>query len=131
MATLAALKSTCEECDCQASAEQRTVRAHQPVVEGEDVRPCDCCTFCHDRSTAQAEHEAFEARLQALRKGCETKGGKRDLAAFIAAHKKKHHSTNPGPAGVPLTFAGLQRWIVDLLHVDLNLGKLVWKWGLT
>eukprot|EP00965_Chrysotila_dentata_P024581 813929-Pleurochrysis_carterae.AAC.2 len=125
VATLAAVKATCRECDCRATVEQRTARAHQPVAEGEPVSPCDCCIFGHDRSsTAQAELEALEGKLTSLKAGYETESDKRDLSLFLSAHKKKHSGTNPGPHIVPLTSAGLGRWIVNLLRVDLNLGKL-------
>eukprot|EP00965_Chrysotila_dentata_P177400 5859118-Pleurochrysis_carterae.AAC.1 len=69
--------------------------------------------------------------MQALRAGCDTAAGKKDLSAFISSHKRKHRGTNPGATGVPLCSVGLDRWIVDLLHTDLNHGKLVWKWALT
>eukprot|EP00965_Chrysotila_dentata_P083859 2767800-Pleurochrysis_carterae.AAC.1 len=69
--------------------------------------------------------------MQSLQDSCTTATGKKDLGTFISSHKRKHHGTNPGPDGVPLLSAGHSRWIVDLLHVDLNHGKLVWKWALT
>eukprot|EP00965_Chrysotila_dentata_P186407 6154978-Pleurochrysis_carterae.AAC.1 len=43
---------------------------------------------------------------------------------FMGKHKKLHRGTMPGLSGTPFTSAVLERWIVDLLHVDLNHGKL-------
>eukprot|EP00965_Chrysotila_dentata_P089796 2964193-Pleurochrysis_carterae.AAC.1 len=84
--------------------------------------------FAHQHAGAEhEEHSAFVAKMEGLQAGCTTAVGKRDLAAFLFRHKRKHHGTSPGPSGVPLTLAGMGRWIFDLLHVDLNHGKLVWK----
>eukprot|EP00965_Chrysotila_dentata_P105408 3481192-Pleurochrysis_carterae.AAC.2 len=129
IATISALRQTCNLCDCRASVEQRTIRAHEPV--NGKVLACDCCAFGHNRETADDERAAFVAKLQALRAGCDTAAGKRDLSALISFYKRKHCGTNPGATGVPLVSVGLDRWIVDLLHTDLNHGKLVWKWALT
>eukprot|EP00965_Chrysotila_dentata_P235724 6200924-Pleurochrysis_carterae.AAC.1 len=129
VSTLSAVKQTCELCDCHATSKQRTIRAHEPI-DG-DILPCDCCAFGRKSEAAEAEHAAFKSRLQALRAGADTAAGKKDLSAFISSHKRKHRGTPPGEVGVPLFSAGLDRWIVDLLHTDLNHGKLVWKWALT
>ena len=55
--------------------------------------------------------------------------GKNTLSAYITKFKKIHRIV-PGPDGVPFASTTLFHWIVDLLHVDLNEGKLTWKWAL-
>jgi len=129
VATLPALQLTCANCDCKATVAQRTSRAHE-LVDGEVV-PCDCCSFGHDHRTATDEHAAFASKLRSLQEASHTTAGKKVLSSFLSSHKRKHRGTHPGEAGIPLFSAGLSRWIVDLLHVDLNHGKLVWKWALT
>eukprot|EP00965_Chrysotila_dentata_P057288 1900296-Pleurochrysis_carterae.AAC.2 len=89
------------------------------------------CGLGQDASVAEEEYNTFTKKLQTLQNACDTAAGKKDLGAFVSQHKRKHRGTNPGPAGVPLMSAGLDRWMIDLLHVDLNHGKLVWKWALT
>eukprot|EP00965_Chrysotila_dentata_P011034 358667-Pleurochrysis_carterae.AAC.1 len=85
VSTLPALQLACALCDCHASAEQRTIRAHEPV--NGVVRPCDCCSYGRDRSSAAAEREAFVDKLEGLVSQSSTEAGKKELSTFIAAHK--------------------------------------------
>eukprot|EP00965_Chrysotila_dentata_P175721 5801076-Pleurochrysis_carterae.AAC.1 len=129
VATLAALKLMCSMCDCRSTAAERTMRAHQPVAGV--IVPCDCCQYGHNPAYQNAEQVAFTDKLETMHAARNTTNGKKDLATFMSAHKRKHRGTHPGPAGLPFSSASLHSWIVDLLHVDLNHGKLVWKWALT
>eukprot|EP00965_Chrysotila_dentata_P028150 936060-Pleurochrysis_carterae.AAC.1 len=129
VASLSALKQMLRKCDCRATAKERTIRAHEPYKGL--LYPCDCCSFGHDDMARDAEYDAFSNKLKALRNAADTADGKKDLSNFMSKHKREHRGTRPGPTGVPFTSAGLERWVVDLLHVDLNLGKLTWKWALT
>eukprot|EP00965_Chrysotila_dentata_P028009 931182-Pleurochrysis_carterae.AAC.1 len=106
--------SSVQQCDCKSTFEQRTARAHQPQPNGE-IRACDCCGFARQPGLERAEFDAFSAELAAL-KADATQQGKKKLAAFMSAHKRKHRGTPPGPDGTPFTSASLLRWIVDLLH---------------
>eukprot|EP00965_Chrysotila_dentata_P210243 6185786-Pleurochrysis_carterae.AAC.1 len=83
---------------------------------------------CFADAYADAERAAFVTKLEELCTASETNVGKKDLCNFNAAHKRLHRGTYPGADGVSLLSAGLSRWMVDLLHVDLIHGKLVWKW---
>eukprot|EP00965_Chrysotila_dentata_P178679 5900971-Pleurochrysis_carterae.AAC.1 len=78
-----------------------------------------------------AEYQQFSDQLGSLNDAADTADGKKALSTFISKHKRRHRGTRPGPSGASFTSAGLARWIIDPPHVDLNHGKLVWKWALT
>eukprot|EP00965_Chrysotila_dentata_P069559 2297642-Pleurochrysis_carterae.AAC.2 len=112
---------------------KRTAHAHQLQSDG-SLLACDCCGFGRDPSNGRTELRTFEEKPAALKAARTIDTGNKELYAFVSSqHKRKHHGTPSGPAdGTPLTHAALsRRWIVDLLHVDLNEGKLTWKWSLT
>eukprot|EP00965_Chrysotila_dentata_P105477 3483591-Pleurochrysis_carterae.AAC.1 len=79
----------------------------------------------------EAEYQQLSDQLGSLNDAADTADGKKALSTFTSKHKRRHRGTRPGPSGAPFTSAGLARWIIDPLHVDLNHGKLVWKWALT
>eukprot|EP00965_Chrysotila_dentata_P016349 540757-Pleurochrysis_carterae.AAC.1 len=54
------------------------------------VQPYDCCALGHTPRLAHEEHDAFSSRLKALLDGCDTPAGKKNLGAFVSAHKRKH-----------------------------------------
>eukprot|EP00965_Chrysotila_dentata_P249465 6208912-Pleurochrysis_carterae.AAC.1 len=113
-------------CDCKSTAAERAARSHAPF-NGKVLR-CDCCEFGRSPDP-QGECTALVDWLDELKSDRNEKG-KLQLAAFISSHKKKHLGALPDPAGLPFTSAPLSRWVVDFLHVDLNKGKLAWKWAL-
>eukprot|EP00965_Chrysotila_dentata_P221130 6192215-Pleurochrysis_carterae.AAC.1 len=69
----------------------------------------------------------FHGELNRLRADTSEKGKVDELSKYIRSHNQRHADTGPGPECVPLTSATLLDWVLDLLHVDLNLGKLAWN----
>eukprot|EP00965_Chrysotila_dentata_P087476 2888249-Pleurochrysis_carterae.AAC.9 len=118
------LTALVRRCDCRLTTAERTAWAHEPV--GGIIVPCSCCDYRHRPERRQAERDAFQGELKALQKD-KTEVDKKALASYISKHKRNPKGTLPGPDGTPFTSATLDRWIVDLLHVDLNESKLAWK----
>eukprot|EP00965_Chrysotila_dentata_P230685 6197913-Pleurochrysis_carterae.AAC.4 len=90
---------------------------------------------CHAPARQKAELAAFQSQLKrqghkALQDNT-TEKGKQAQSAFNSSYKRKHRGTFPGPEGRPFTSANCEQWVVNLhLLVDLNKGKLTWKWAL-
>lgn len=83
--------------------------------------------FGHSKDPA-AEAEQLALKLEALELDTTPKSKER-RAAVLNTSAATHGGVKLGPSGVPLTKAQLRRWIIDLLHVDMNEGKLTWKWA--
>eukprot|EP00965_Chrysotila_dentata_P016654 552649-Pleurochrysis_carterae.AAC.2 len=87
-------------------------------------RPCKCCAYGHDASTRAGELQAFEEQIGALEQAVDTDEGKTHWAAFIRKHNLKHANVGPGVDFPPVLITTLNDWVLSLLHVDLNEGKL-------
>eukprot|EP00965_Chrysotila_dentata_P155870 5150448-Pleurochrysis_carterae.AAC.1 len=117
------LKTLNATCLNTISANTRWLRIHTPLPVEAVPRPCDLCSFAHDPDCAEEQLTIFQGELKRLQADT-TEKGKEALSKYIRNHKQRHANTGPGPECVPLTSAALLDWVLDLLHVDLNLGKL-------
>lgn len=108
VASIASMQAINATCDNRTSAEIRAIRSHTPL-KGETLpRPCDCCTFGHDKRTAAAQLTAFQHELAMLRAN-ETPKGKRDLAKYMRTFKEQHKNAVPGPDGECALTVGFPR----------------------
>ena len=127
--TVAEMKQLCQECDAPDPMEQCTL-AHEPRHDKLLPRPCPCCDFCHNRSTAESEYEAEKAMREKLRAD-DSKAGRAKYARWQSERAKCHLNIKAGPEGLSVLRQATRRSHLCHLHVArLYLPTTPWKWGL-
>ena len=104
--------------------------AHEPLPDERLPRPCPCCDFYHNESTAKREYEAEKARREELRAE-DSKAGRAKYASWQRERAKLHLNIKAGHEGLSVLRQATRRSHRCHLHVArLNLPKTPWKWGL-
>ena len=104
--------------------------AHEPLPGERLPRPCPCCKFCHDESTAMREYEEEKAKREELRAD-DSKAGRAKYARWQCERAKKHLNIKACPEGLSVLGQATHRSHLCHLHVArLNLPKTPWQWGL-
>ena len=119
----------CQACDAPDPLEQCTL-AHEPWPGERLPRPCPCCNFCHDESTAEREYEEEKAMREKFRAD-DSKAGRAKYARWQCERAKEHLNIKAGPEGLSVLGQATRRSHLCHLHVArLNLPKIPWQWGL-
>jgi len=127
--TVKEMLDLCRECHAPDPLEQYAL-AHEPLPGEPLPRPCPCCNFCHDESTAMREYEEEKAKREELRAD-DSKAGRAKYARWQCERAKKHLNIKAGPEGLSVLGQATHRSHLCHLHVArLNLPKTPWQWGL-
>jgi len=73
--------------------------AHEPLPGERLPRPCPCCNFCHNKSTAKREYEEEKAKREELRAD-DSKAGRAKYARWQCERANKHLNIKAGPEGL-------------------------------
>jgi len=127
--TVADMLELCQACDAPDPLEQCTL-AHEPWPGERLPRPCPCCDFCHDESTAEREYEEEKAKREEFRAD-DSKAGRGRYARWQCERANKLLNIKAGPEGLSVLGQATRRSHLCHLHVArLNLPKTPWQWGL-
>ena len=80
----------CQECDAPDPMEQYAL-AHEPLPGERLPRPCPCCKFCHDESTAMREYEEEKAkRLEKDQDAADRKKERDEFREMLSTQSKQN-----------------------------------------